>query len=393
MGEKRKDRSSDRHWSFKTDQDVLDCPSYFHNLDKNIRLLSLYSNTMIGYQEVSLMSSILKKGGNLMNSYKIVVGVDVSKNSFTATVLYDNKKENFEVKSDPVEFEMKIKPYLKKFKQSDMLIIMEHTGVYHLKLANYLYENGYKVAVVNPFSIKKFMEAKMTRVKTDKADSFFIAEYGRMFFDGELYKPKTDVEKEIEVKLKILEDLQQQLTMLKNQRESLTYVPMKKLKENLEYYDKIIKEIEKNIKELEKEIKELSKKNYQEEYKLLKSIPGISDRTIGMMISVFGRFERFKSVKEVSSFIGINPGPYESGTSVKKSGSIKKMGNPYARKILYMAALSAIRFNKYCKELYERLVSKGKAKKLALVAVAHKLLRQANGVLKNKRPFDENFCT
>jgi transposase len=45
---------------------------------------------------------------------------------------------------------MKIKPYLKKFKQSDMLIIMEHTGVYHLKLANYLYENGYKVAAVNP---------------------------------------------------------------------------------------------------------------------------------------------------------------------------------------------------------------------------------------------------
>jgi hypothetical protein len=51
------------------------------------------------------------------------------------------------------------------------------------------------------------------------------------------------------------------------------------------------------------------------------------------------------------------------------------------------------RFNKYCRELYERLVSKGKAKKLALVAVAHKLLRQAYGVLKNKRPFDENSCT
>jgi transposase len=143
------------------------------------------------------------KGGIIMNSYKIVIGVDVSKNSFTATVLYDNKKETFEVKSDPVEFEMKIKPHLKRFKQSDMLIIMEHTGVCHLKLANYLYENGYKVAVVNPFSIKKFMEAKMTIVKKDEADSFFIAEYGRTFFDGELYKPKQDAEKKIEVKLKI----------------------------------------------------------------------------------------------------------------------------------------------------------------------------------------------
>jgi hypothetical protein len=58
-----------------------------------------------------------------------------------------------------------------------------------------------------------------------------------------------------------------------------------------------------------------------------------------------------------------------------------------------MATLSAIRFNKYCRELYERLVSKSRTKKLALLAVAHKLLRQAYGVLKSRRPFDENFCT
>jgi transposase len=150
---------------------------------------------------------------------------------------------------------------------------------------------------------------------------------------------------------------------------------MKKLKKDLEYYDKLIRKIEKSIKELEKEIKELSKKNYQKEYKLLKNIPDISDRTIGVVISIFEGFKRFKSVKEAASFTGLNPSPYESAACVKKSGSIKKMGKPYARKILYMAALSAIRFNKYCKELYERLVSKDKAKKLALVAVAHKLLR------------------
>jgi transposase len=69
------------------------------------------------------------------------------------------------------------------------------------------------------------------------------------------------------------------------------------------------------------------------------------------------------------------------------------MGNAYARKILYMATSSAIRFNKYCRELYERLVSKGKAKKLALVTVVHKLLRQTYGVLKSRKLFDENFCT
>jgi len=57
---------------------------------------------------------------------------------------------------------------------------------------------------------------------------------------------------------------QKQLTMLKNKRESLSHVPMKKLKENLEYYDELIRKIEKIIKEIEKEIKELPKKNYQQ---------------------------------------------------------------------------------------------------------------------------------
>ena len=51
-----------------------------------------------------------------MNSYEIVIRVDVSKNSFTATVVYDNKKENFEVKSDPVEFEKKLSHILKSLK-------------------------------------------------------------------------------------------------------------------------------------------------------------------------------------------------------------------------------------------------------------------------------------
>jgi predicted aldo/keto reductase-like oxidoreductase len=95
---------------------------------------------------------------------------------------------------------------------------------------------------------------------------------------------------------------QNQLTMPRNQRESLSHVPMKKLKENLEYYDELIRKIEKSTKELEKEIKELTKKNYQEECKFLKNIPGISDRAIGMIISVYGNFERFKSIKYTSSF-------------------------------------------------------------------------------------------
>jgi Transposase IS116/IS110/IS902 family. len=72
---------------------------------------------------------------------------------------------------------------------------------------------------------------------------------------------------------------------------------------------------------------------------------------------------------------------------VKGKGSIKKRGNAYVRQVFYMCALSAVRCNRYCKDLYERLLGKGKSKTEALVAVAHKLLRQCYGVLKSRTPF------
>jgi transposase len=83
----------------------------------------------------------------------------------------------------------------------------------------------------------------------------------------------------------------------------------------------------------------------------------------------------------------LTPSPVESGSSVRGKGSIKKRGNPYVRQVFYMCALSAVRSNPYCKDLYERLLERGKSKTEALVAVAHKLLRQCYGVLKSRTPF------
>lgn len=323
-----------------------------------------------------------------MNHYKIFVGVDVSKKSFTTTILYDDdKKLTFTVSNIPIEFEKKLSLHLNVMEKEEILVLMEHTGVYHLALAEYLYHKGYNVAVINPYSMKKFAEAKMSRVKTDKVDSALIAEYGRQFFEGKLFKPKTDIQKQIEAKLGILEDFQKQMNMLKNQRESLSHVPMSNPEKNLAYYDEVIKLLKIKIKEIEKEIDKLCRDNYPKEYELLSSIPGIKNRAISVILSILRGFEGFDSAKKVGSFLGICPSPCESGSSVKGHGGISKRGRAYARKIMYLCGLSAIRANRYCKEFYERLLSKGKSKKLALVAVAYKLIRKAFGVLKSGIPF------
>jgi len=79
------------------------------------------------------------------------------------------------------------------------------------------------------------MDAKMSRAKTDKVDSCFIAEYGMQVFKGPLFKQKTEAQKEIEAMIKTLERFNKQLTMLKNQREALSLIPMKGSKKILSY--------------------------------------------------------------------------------------------------------------------------------------------------------------
>jgi len=126
-----------------------------------------------------------------MNNYAVYVGVDISKHSFTATLLFEEIRKTFNVSSKPEEFENKFRPHLNEIgvDKSNVLILMESTGNYHLHLAEYLAERQYNVGLVNPFSMKRFMDAKMSRAKTDKVDSYFIAEYGRQIFEGPLFRP------------------------------------------------------------------------------------------------------------------------------------------------------------------------------------------------------------
>tara|TARA_R110001632_G_scaffold221815_1_gene352572 strand:- start:2577 stop:2870 length:294 start_codon:yes stop_codon:yes gene_type:complete len=74
-------------------------------------------------------------------------------------------------------------------------------------------------------------------------------------------------------------------------------------------------------------------------------------------------------------------------------GRIIKVGNKKLRNLLFLCAFSACKHNKACKAIYDRIVAKGKSKKLALIAVANKLLKQAFAIAKSGRPYDENYVS
>ncbi|RME66677.1 MAG: IS110 family transposase [Nitrospirae bacterium] len=330
------------------------------------------------------------KGGvlTMAENAKLIIGVDVSKHTLAVTALKGSDAVMFEVSNDTERFH---KAVSRRFsvRATEVVVVMEATGVYHLKLACRLHKKGYKVAVVNPFVIKKYAEMKLKRVKTDKVDSRLIAEYGRdNLRQLRLFEPKDEAVYRLEAKVKILEDLEESLRRLKNQEEAMRHYPLEEVL--TWHYEEVMDKIKEQVEKVKAEIKEIIREHFQREYKLLTSIPSVGDKFSLIVIGLLNCFEGFEGVKKVVSYVGISPQPWQSGKRQKR-GKMSKKGNGYIRRVLYMCAMSASRHNEECRQLYRRLLSKGKGKRAALIAVANKLLRQAYGVLKNDMEYVANF--
>ena len=106
-----------------------------------------------------------------------------------------------------------------------------------------------------------------------------------------------------------------------------------------------------------------------------------------------GGFTYFSNAKQISRYLGLCPTYQQSGTSVNVKGHINRNGDPHLRGQLYVAALVCIQHNKACKDTYEKLRAKGKSAKVALIAIANKLIRQAFAVVTNNQPYIDGFVS
>ncbi|WP_250238548.1 transposase [Cardinium endosymbiont of Oedothorax gibbosus] len=144
---------------------------------------------------------------------------------------------------------------------------------------------------------------------------------------------------------------------------------------------KTIAFLEEQIAFLEQQMLSITQATYNELYKRISSIKGIGYRIALELIVATGGGQHFQRAKQFSKFIGLAPSYEHSGSSIRKKGHINRHGNSQLRSLLYMASWSAIRFNKACKAFYERLKARGKLGKVALIAVANKLIRQIFAIL------------
>ena len=316
----------------------------------------------------------------------LYAGIDISKKTFNVAVLINHNCHNNEFNNDSKGFKAFFK-WIKSFHQ-ETIFCMEATGIYGLNLAKSLHKNGEQIIVANPIKTNAFAKMEMLRNKTDKADAQSIARYCKHLDDkNEINKNLFTPKSEGFEKLQYLNTRLEQLD--KNRTQELNRLGVTSDKIIIQSIKSMISHIEKQIAKIKKSIKELIKKDedLKQQVNLLVSINGIGEKTAWSILAYLGDISFFANAKQVTSYAGLNPQVKQSGTSINKS-SLSKMGNKRLRKALYMPALTAVRFNPLMKDLYERLLQKGKSKKVALCAVMRKLLVLSYGVLKSGKTFD-----
>lgn len=318
-----------------------------------------------------------------MNKYKETFGIDIRKDVFD---VYSNKIGHHQFKNDAQGFKA-----FSKIVTPKALVVMEATGYYHYRLAQFLYKNNHLVSVVNPLSVKRFIQMKLAKVKTDKSDAKAIFDYAQ-FNEVPLYTALTDVQSECLQLFRLLDSYLKKRTATKNKLhgEEVLGIVSKFVYRSLK---RDLKHLDKEVTALEERLLELVKQEQQQQLTLLKSIPGMGVKTALFLIIVTDGFSKFENASQLCSYVGITPTIRESGSSVRGRSRISKIGNKKLRNLLFLCAFSACKHNKGCQEIYERIVNKGKSKKLALIAVANKLLKQAFAIAKSGRPYDENFVS
>ncbi|MFD2607173.1 IS110 family transposase [Euzebyella marina] len=282
---------------------------------------------------------------------KDFVGVDVSKDTLD---VYDGNTF-YQIKNSYSGFKK-----LMKLSGVHSQFVMEATGYYHYKLAYFLLENGRAVSVENPLKVKRFIQMRLSKVKTDKSDAKQLFEYGSSQ-NPDLWKGESKSQQECLQIVRLLATYTKQTTQLKNKLhgEAVLGNPSKSVVNSLR---RQLRHTEKEIAKLEGELEEKVRQVNAKELTLLKSIPGIGNKSALLLLVFTDGFRRFDTSSELCSYAGLTPTIRESGSSIKGRPRISKMGNPKLRKLLFMCSFNACKYNRACKALYERLVAKGKSK-------------------------------
>ena len=270
--------------------------------------------------------------------------------------------------------------------------IMEATGAYWQGVALALAGAGWGVSVVTPSSVHHYARARLQRAKTDAVDAAVLARYGWDLQPAPWTPAPADVQA-LRVLIRQRDDLIALQTETRNRQHALRHVPHVPVAATAAI-QAVLTTLAEQIVALEAAIQRqaTSAPRVAAASARLQTVVGVGLLTAAVVVAETHARWATATPAQVVAYAGLDPAPRESGTSVRGSGRISKTGNARLRQALYMAALTATRFNPPLRAFYERSVARGKPKQVARVAAARKLLVLLITLLQRQRDFDPTWA-
>jgi len=270
---------------------------------------------------------------------------------------------------------------------ADILVVMEATGSYWVALATTLAHASFAVAVINPDQAHHFAKALLQRAKTDAIDARTLARLAATLHPAPWTPPA--IYTELQQRLAERDTLIGLRQQVRNQRHALVQLPVvvPAVRARME---ELIATFDAQITAIEREITQVLPQDagWAASAALLMSIAGVGLLTAAWLLVTTLNVTIGATPEAVTAYAGLAPVPKESGTSVRGRGAIGHGGNKRLRTALYMATLSATRYNPLIKAFYDRLRAAGKPTKVARCAAARKLLHLAWAVVRKGQAFD-----
>lgn len=318
-----------------------------------------------------------------------IMGIDVSKSTLDCHLHL--QQESLQVTNTAVGYKKLVK-WLKKHSKNpeEVLVVMEHTGIYTYRLEQYLHGEGIAYVKRPALDIKRSLG--MVRGKTDKADARFISKYGWMRRE-ELTptKPMSEnlvtLQQLMNYRDKLVADKASYLARIKELKGQFGDDLASAITQSSEY---LIEVLTVEINQAERAIKALIKKeeSLKINYDLVTSVKGIGFATAVHFIVSTENFTRFADARKMMCYCGVAPFKHESGSSIRGRTKVSHLANKKLKSLLTMAAMSAMKWDPELKRKYEEKVAEGKPKLSVLNIIRAKLVTRIFAVVQKQTKYE-----
>jgi transposase len=313
-------------------------------------------------------------------SSNLYVGIDVAKATLEVAILPRPSACSLPRRVDNTD-EAVCKLAAQLVSLGPVLVVMEATGGLERIAATTFQAAGLAVVVVNPRQVHDFAKSTGRLAKTDRIDADLLALYGERI-RPEVRALPDEQQQHLDA---LLSRRRQLITMRTMEHNRLSTARHQDIRNSLEA---TIAHLNQQLEQLDRELDEQIRQNpaWQHKSHLLQSVPGVGVVTSRVLVAELPELGAL-SGKQIAALCGVAPLACDSGTLVGKRFCWG--GRAGVRTALYMATVVATRWNPPLKAMYHRLLSRGKAKKVALVACMRKLLVCLNAMVRDGRAWQQ----